>query len=72
MFGYSAHRRKERALIAWYRGLVEEVLNGKAAPELLTLPENIRGDEGIKAASIGKARLDATNHALTVTEKSTG
>jgi indolepyruvate ferredoxin oxidoreductase len=56
LFGYAAHRREERSLIGWYRGLVEEVLNGKAAPEVLTLPENIRGYEGIKAASIERAR----------------
>jgi indolepyruvate ferredoxin oxidoreductase len=56
IFGYSRHRREERALIAWYRDLIDQVLNEKAAPELLTLPEDIRGYEGIKAASIEKAR----------------
>jgi indolepyruvate ferredoxin oxidoreductase len=56
VFGYARHRREERSLIAWYRDLVEQVLNGKAAPEVLALPENIRGYEGIKAAAIEKAR----------------
>ena len=60
VFGYSQHRREERALIAWYRDLVEQVLKEEAAPELLTLPEGIRGYEAIKTASIEKARRTAT------------
>ena len=66
VFGYAAHRRDERALIAWYRDLVDQVLNEKAAPELLTLPENIRGYEGIKSASMEKARREASDRSLTV------
>src|SRR5205814_5242836 len=36
VFGYAAHRREERALIAWYRGLIEEVLRS-LTPENLPL-----------------------------------
>jgi indolepyruvate ferredoxin oxidoreductase len=61
LFGYSAHRREERALIGWYRGLVDEVLNEKAAPEVLTLPEKIRGYEAIKSTSIASAKLAAAD-----------
>jgi indolepyruvate ferredoxin oxidoreductase len=59
IFGYSRHRREERALIGWYRSLVDKVLNEKAAPEVLALPENIRGYEAIKTASIENARRAA-------------
>ncbi len=56
LFGYSRHRREERALIVWYRDLIDAVLAGKASPEVLALPDKIRGFEGIKAASIEEAR----------------
>jgi indolepyruvate ferredoxin oxidoreductase len=61
IFGYSRHRRQERALIEWYRDLVGQVLAEKAPAEVLTLPENIRGYEEIKAASIEKARRAAVS-----------
>ncbi len=67
VFGYAAHRREERALIAWYRDLVDEVLNEKAAPEVLALPQGIRGYEAIKSASMEKARREAAHRALTPT-----
>ncbi len=60
VFGYSRHRREERGLISWYRDLVGLVLDGKAAPELLALPEKIRGYEAIKEASLEKARRTAS------------
>jgi indolepyruvate ferredoxin oxidoreductase len=62
IFGYSKHRREERALIGWYRDLVDQVLNGHAAPELLKLPETIRGYEMIKAAAIEKARTRVSTY----------
>jgi len=58
-FRYAAVRREERALIAWYRNLVEEVLehvtpeNLPLALEILHLPDQIRGYEHIKMESIG-------------------
>jgi indolepyruvate ferredoxin oxidoreductase len=64
VFGYSKHRQEERALIGWYRELVQQVLNEKAAPELLALPDSIRGYEGIKSASIAEARRRAGTTAL--------
>jgi indolepyruvate ferredoxin oxidoreductase len=57
-FGYMKHRREERELIGWYRSLVEDVLNEKAPPEVLTAPEKIRGYEAIKAASVEAARQE--------------
>jgi indolepyruvate ferredoxin oxidoreductase len=59
VFGYSRHRREERALIGWYRELVDRVLNDDAPPELLALPETIRGYESIKETSIRAARDEA-------------
>jgi indolepyruvate ferredoxin oxidoreductase len=57
-FGYAAIRREERALIAWYRNLIAEVLE-RVTPENLTLalevvclPDQIRGYEHIKMESI--------------------
>jgi indolepyruvate ferredoxin oxidoreductase len=61
-FGYAAIRREERALIAWYRSLVEEVLervtseNLPLALELLCLPDQIRGYEHIKMESIRQVK----------------
>jgi len=66
VFGYSPHRREERSLIDWYRGLVGQVLDGKTAPAILTLPENIRGYEAIKEASIEQARRAVTAEAVAV------
>ena len=61
-FGYSAHRRKERELIGWYRSLVEAVLerltpeNLDDALELAALPDQIRGYEHIKEDSIARVK----------------
>jgi indolepyruvate ferredoxin oxidoreductase len=58
IFGYAALRRQERALIGWYRDLVSRVLdrvtadNLPLAVEILSLPDQIRGYEHIKMASI--------------------
>jgi indolepyruvate ferredoxin oxidoreductase len=62
LFGYAAIRREERQLIAWYRGLIEEILE-HMAPETLTLaielasiPNQIRGYEQIKLSNIREAK----------------
>jgi indolepyruvate ferredoxin oxidoreductase len=58
IFGYASLRRQERALIVWYRDLVRRVLdrvtsdNLALAIEVLSLPDQIRGYENIKMASI--------------------
>lgn len=62
IFGYAPHRRKERELIAWYRGLIERVMerltpdNLDAALEIAALPDQIRGYERIKEANIEKVK----------------
>ncbi|MGH9664342.1 MAG: indolepyruvate ferredoxin oxidoreductase family protein, partial [Bryobacteraceae bacterium] len=57
IFGYGSHRRQERELIGWYRGLIAEVLTHVAASpalalEIAALPDRIRGYERIKEESI--------------------
>jgi len=58
LFGYADIRREERALIGWYRSLIEEVLervtpeNLPLALEIACLPDQIRGYEHIKMESI--------------------
>jgi indolepyruvate ferredoxin oxidoreductase len=61
VFGYSAERRRERALITEYEETIDEVLgrlesrNHAVAIELAALPERIRGFGHVKAASMQKA-----------------
>ncbi|MDQ2898616.1 MAG: indolepyruvate ferredoxin oxidoreductase family protein [Acidobacteriota bacterium] len=63
LFGYSAHRREERALIDWYRDLIEHVLaaltteNLPLAIEIAALPDQIRGYENVKKANIARVKL---------------
>jgi indolepyruvate ferredoxin oxidoreductase len=58
IFGYAGIRQEERGLITWYRNLVEEVLEHVTpgtldlAIEIASLPDQIRGYEGIKRESI--------------------
>ena len=62
VFGYSAHRRTERALIAWYRELIEQVAtidNLQLALEIAALPDQIRGYEKIKEQNIEKVKQQA-------------
>ncbi len=65
VFGLSAHRRLERSLIAWYRGLIEEVLgnltpeNLPLALEIAALPDQIRGYEKIKEQNIATVKRAA-------------
>ncbi|MBL8220591.1 MAG: hypothetical protein JNL62_15260, partial [Bryobacterales bacterium] len=62
IFGITAHRRLERSLIPWYRGLIEEALalltpeNESHAIAIASLPDQIRGYEGIKEANISRVR----------------
>ena len=62
LFGRAAIRKQERELIDWYRDTVETLLAGlregnfEMAVEVAGLPDQIRGYEDIKAASIEKVR----------------
>jgi indolepyruvate ferredoxin oxidoreductase len=66
VFGYSGHRRKERALIAWYRDLITQLLdqvtdeNRAKALEIAALPDQIRGYEGIKEENIARVQKAAS------------
>lgn len=61
VFGYSHERRIERALIAGYRAIVEELLRTLScerhalALEIAAYPQAIRGYGHVKAESMGKA-----------------
>jgi indolepyruvate ferredoxin oxidoreductase len=62
VFGWSPHRRMERELIGWYRGLIEQVLdrvteeNLPKALEIAALPDQIRGYEHIKEENVARAK----------------
>ncbi len=62
IFSWSAHRRMERELIGWYRGLIERVLervteeNLAKALEIAALPDQIRGYEHIKEENVARAK----------------
>ncbi|WP_323142258.1 indolepyruvate ferredoxin oxidoreductase family protein [Massilia phyllosphaerae] len=62
VFGYSAERRMERALIAEYRAMVEDLLpaldaaNHATAVELAALPEQIRGFGHVKETAVAAYR----------------
>jgi indolepyruvate ferredoxin oxidoreductase len=66
-FGWSAERRRERALIGEYRGAIEEVLRGldagrlDLAVEIASLPEHVRGFGYVKARhlQVVEARWEA-------------
>ena len=61
IFGYSAERKQERALIAEYRAMIEEILlkldesNRVHAQELAQIPNDIRGFGPVKEKSIIQA-----------------
>jgi len=63
LFGYTAERRSERALIGEYEALVDELLarlatdNHGVALQLAGLPDEIRGYGHVKAESLAKARI---------------
>ena len=62
VFGMTAHRRRERALAAWYRDVIEQLMdrvtdqNLEAALEIAALPDQIRGYESIKDGSIERVQ----------------
>ena len=64
-FGALASRREERALLAWYEGLLAEGLglldarNAAQVAELMRLPESIRGYESVKSAAATQAQAQA-------------
>ena len=65
-FGWLAARRQERELIAWYCELIDSLLAGLNAQTLATavevaeVPREIRGYEGVKAASVELAKAWVT------------
>jgi indolepyruvate ferredoxin oxidoreductase len=67
LFGWSAHRRQERELIAWYEDLIRRVLdrydetNVAAAIDIASLPDQIRGYEHIKEKSITQVKKAASD-----------
>ena len=64
LFNLSRHRRLERSLIGWYRGLIEEVLpaltheNHALAVALAETPDGIRGYEEIKERTLAETRVE--------------
>jgi indolepyruvate ferredoxin oxidoreductase len=65
LFGLAAVRREERELIAWYRSVIEQVLekltldNLPIAIEIASLPDQIRGYEKIKSDSVALVKAQA-------------
>ena len=61
IFGRSRHRRMERELIGWYRQLILQVIeqNHPRALEIAAMPDQIRGYEQIKEASIAQTNKRA-------------
>ena len=62
VFGWAKIRREERELIGWYRETIQSLLEGLSdanldhAVEIARLPDQIRGYEDIKTASIEKVQ----------------
>ena len=62
VFGYAEIRREERALVGWYRRLVERLINEinpeneLLAMEIASLPGEIRGYENVKMLNIAKVK----------------
>jgi indolepyruvate ferredoxin oxidoreductase len=77
VFGYTAERRMERALIGEYRAMVESLLAGldagnhATAVELANLPEQIRGFGHVKERNVDafRQKKDALLAALTEQQK---
>ena len=78
IFGATRHRRLERGLFDWYRGLLHgalERLDSNSAPlvaELAELPDSIRGYEGIKERTVAAARSRARQLQRQLDERSVG
>jgi indolepyruvate ferredoxin oxidoreductase len=64
LFGYTAERRHERELIAWYEALIDAAigkLNAQTLPDLLAIaraPGEIRGYGPVKEAAIPKVKAE--------------
>ncbi len=64
VFGYTAERRMERALIGWYEGLIETMLArlGAEKPEALVAlakaPMEIRGYGPVKEEAVKKVKAN--------------
>jgi indolepyruvate ferredoxin oxidoreductase len=64
IFGYTAERRTERALIAWYEGLIDDILerlDASRLDDLLALaktPMDIRGFGPVKEAAIHNVKAE--------------
>jgi indolepyruvate ferredoxin oxidoreductase len=62
VFGYTSLRREERALVGWYRGLIDQVIarltpeNLALAQEIAALPDQIRGYEEIRRTSMAAVK----------------
>ncbi len=67
IFGYSAERREERALIGDYEALVRELIakldagNHALAVSLASLPEKIRGYGHVKARNLAAVKEEWAN-----------
>jgi indolepyruvate ferredoxin oxidoreductase len=63
VFGYTAERKMERALVAEYRGMIDDVLRSldasthATAVELAALPEQIRGFGHVKEKAVAEYRV---------------
>ena len=61
-FGWLRSRREERALVGWYREVIEGLLKDldaamiDLAVEIADVPRSIRGYEGVKRRSAEQAR----------------
>ncbi|RBP34118.1 indolepyruvate ferredoxin oxidoreductase [Eoetvoesiella caeni] len=66
-FGYLQVRRQEQELIRWYNGLIQTAMgrltlgNQSIVLELLSLPEQIRGYESVKAKAIKETKEKAAD-----------
>ncbi len=64
VFGYSAERRRERALVAEYERTIEEICGGlnarnhEVAVAIASIPEHIRGFGHVKDAHLEKAKTE--------------
>ncbi len=63
LFGYSAERKMERALISEYENIIEHIISGlsastyEAALELANIPDQIRGFGIVKQNNVDEARV---------------
>ena len=78
IFGATRHRRLERALFDWYRELLHRAIDrfdAESAPlviEAATLPDSIRGYEGVKERTVATAKTRAEQLLVELDEQSLG